>query len=541
MYAIDFGTSNTVIARWSEATQSPETIFLPGLSSQLKGNPPLIPSLLYVEKAAAEISQTKVLAGQTVRDRGLDLASDPRFFRNFKRGIGTRVQGFIPELDGHSLSFERIGSCFLHQVIGQLKAQDPSFSSLVFTVPVDSFESYRLWLGEVCESLDIEQVRLIDEPTAAALGYQLSPEARTLLVVDFGGGTLDFSLVQPTFEKAKPVGFLLKWGQKRSEEKSTASASTGPKTIRVLAKAGENLGGADIDRWIVEHFEKAQALPVTALTLRLAERLKIALSSAAATETCSEAYFDEETLDSYELSLTRDRFEQILTEQGFFERLDHRLAQVMQQAQRQNITAANIDAVLLVGGSAQIPAVQSWARRHFDPDKVRGDRPFEAVAQGALRLPNLELQDFLYHSYGIRHWDRKTNAHGWHPIIQRGQPYPMTEPVEFFLGASGERQPSIELIMGELGDESTTQTEIYFEGDRLVTRQANSGGAPAVQPLNDREGARTIAKLTPPGFPGSDRIRILFSIDAERFLRMTVEDLLTSETLLQDRVVVQLS
>ncbi|MEL7225782.1 MAG: Hsp70 family protein, partial [Cyanobacteria bacterium J06576_12] len=64
---------------------------------------------------------------------------------------------------------------------------------------------------------------------------------------------------------------------------------------------------------------------------------------------------------------------------------------------------------------------------------------------------------------------------------------------------------------------------------------------PTVQPLNDREGARSIATLTPPGFPGSDRIRISFSIDAERFLRMTVEDLLTSETLLSNQVVVQLS
>jgi len=540
MYAIDFGTSNTVITRWSDTNQAPETLSLPALSAQIKGNPPLVPSLLYVEQATAEAEQMKVIAGQTVRDRGLDLASDPRFFRNFKRGIGTAMQGFIPELDGQNLSFEQVGSCFLHQVIGQLKAQDDSFNSLVFTVPVDSFESYRLWLAQVCESLDIEQVRLIDEPTAAALGYQLSPDAKTLLVVDFGGGTLDFSLVQPTFEQARPVGFLLKWGKKRNREPS-ASSKNALKTVRVLAKAGENLGGADIDRWIVEHFETTQALPVTSLTLRLAEKLKIALSGAAATQMCSEAYFDEETLDSYELSLTRDRFEQILEEQGFFERLDNRLAQVMQQAQRQNITAADIDAVLLVGGSAQIPAVQSWATRHFDADKVKGDRPFEAVAEGALRLPNLELQDFLYHSYGIRYWDRKTNAHGWHPIIQRGQPYPTTDPVEFFLGASSEKQPSIELILGELGDEAPTQTEIYFEGGQLVTRQAASGGAPAVQPLNDRDGARSIAKLTPPGFPGSDRIRILFSIDAKRFLRMTVEDLLTAETLLQNQAVVQLS
>jgi molecular chaperone DnaK (HSP70) len=538
MYAIDFGTSNTVIARWNAATQQPETLLLPSLSAQLKNNPPLVPSLLYVEQAATQMFQVQSIAGQAVRDRGLDLASDPRFFRNFKRGIGTSVQGFMPELDGISLSFEQIGNCFLHQVLSALKAQDPDFSSVVFTVPVNSFETYRLWLGELCQSIDIDQVRLIDEPTAAALGYQLTSDQRRLLVIDFGGGTLDFSLVQPTVSADRPIGFLLKWGKQSLSTRQASEQASGQiaKTVRVLAKAGENLGGADIDRWLAEHFAETQNLPMTAVTLRLVEKLKIALSSA---QSATEAYFDEETLESYDLALDRDRFEQILTAQGFFERLDNRLDQVLQQAQRQGIEPDAIDAVLLVGGSAQIPAVQAWVSRHFDTAKIRGDRPFEAVAQGALSLQTTQLQDFLYHSYGIRYWNRRDNAHSWHPLIQRGQPYPTADPVELFLGASSEKQPSIELILAELG-EVAISTEVYFEGDQLVTRQAQTGSA-QVQTLNDREGARTIAQLTPPGFPGSDRIRVLFSVDADRFLRMTVEDLLTAETLMRDQIVAQLS
>lgn len=537
MYAIDFGTSNTVIARWNAATEAPETLSLPALSAQMKGNPPLVPSLLYVEKAADNAS---IIAGQSVRDRGLDLASDPRFFRNFKRGIGTPMQGFIPELDGQRLSFERVGGWFLTQVIEQLKAQDPDFSSLVFTVPVDSFEAYRLWLSEVCLSLGIDQVRLLDEPTAAALGYQLRADQRTLLVIDFGGGTLDFSLIQPAVSVDRPIGFLLKWGQRSGTARANRAAKTAThKTVRVLAKAGENLGGADIDRWLAEHFHYTQDLPVTALTLRLVEKLKIALSSA---QSATESYFDEETLDSYDLSLDRDRLEKILAEQGFFSRLDNRLDQLLQQAQRQSIRAEDIDAVLLVGGSAQIPAVKDWVCRHFDPGKVRSDRPFEAVAQGALSLRTTQLQDFLYHSYGVRYWDRRRNGHSWHPIIPSGQPYPTAEPIELFLGASSSKQPSIELVIGELG-EAQTSTEVYFEGDQLVTRQTGdrSSSQPQVQALNDREGARTIAKLMPPGFPGSDRIRIRFSIDGDRFLRMTIDDLLTSETLMNNQVVVQLS
>ena len=537
MYAIDFGTSNTVITRWNAATQTAETVSLPEISSQIQDNPPLIPSLVYVEKAAPEVAQASVIVGQTVRDRALDLSSDPRFFRNIKRGIGTSVQGFIPELDGQILSFEQVGSYFLTQVINTLKAQDPQLDSLVFTVPVDSFEAYRIWLSEVCQSLDISQVQLIDEPTAAALGYKLSAEQRTVLVIDFGGGTLDLSLIQRAKSAVeKPRGFRLQWGKKANSQKSATEARL--KTVKVLAKSGENLGGADIDRWLADYFESEQGLPKTAVTLRLVEKLKIALSSK---EQATEAYFDEETLDSYELSLERDRFNQILTEKGFFNRLENRLEQVLQQASRQNIGIPDIDAVLLVGGSAQIPTIHTWAESHFDTDKIKRDRPFGAVAQGALQLQTTELKDFLYHSYGIRFWDRRKNTHSWHPIIPEGQPYPTDRPIELLLGASSEKQPSIELILGELSSPKTS-TEVYFEGNQLVTRQTNARPDSKIQaqPLNDRDGARTIATLTPPGFPGSDRVRILFDIDAQRFLRMTVEDILTSETLMERQVVVQL-
>lgn len=203
VYAIDFGTSNTVITRWNTATQQPETLTLPGFSLKLAENPPLVPSLLYVEDG----SVGKVVVGQRVRDRGLDLSGDRRFFRNFKRGIGAEIQGFLPELDGTSISFEQAGTWFLTTLLQQLQATDPTLDSLVFTVPVDSFETYRNWLTQVCRSLQVSQVRLLDEPTAAALGYGLAQQ-RTVLVVDFGGGTLDLSWVKLEGRaEQKPVGF----------------------------------------------------------------------------------------------------------------------------------------------------------------------------------------------------------------------------------------------------------------------------------------------------------------------------------------------
>jgi molecular chaperone DnaK (HSP70) len=115
----------------------------------------------------------------------------------------------------------------------------------------------------------------------------------------------------------------------------------------------------------------------------------------------------------------------------------------------------------------------------------------------------------------------------------------MSQPFELTLGASLDNQPSIELIVGEIASEQG-RTEVYFEGDRLMTRSLSSQ-ASNVQALNDREGARTIARLNPLGQPGRDRIKIQFWIDSQRFLRINVEDLLLNTFILNDQVVAQLS
>jgi molecular chaperone DnaK (HSP70) len=496
-YAIDFGTSNTVITRWNAATGKAETLSVPGLSQVIAQNPPLIPSLLYVENAATD----RTLIGQAVRDRGLDVATDARFFRNFKRGLGQPILGFQPEMDGRSIGPEQIGTWYLTQIIEQVKQTDPGIlESVVFTVPVDSFEVYRLWLGQVCETCGLNQVRLLDEPTAAALGYGIVDEA-LLLVIDFGGGTLDLSLVRRSHSlaapSAKPTGFLLKWGKK--------------------------------------NFHETQGLAINPLTIRLVERLKINLSRQPQAQ---EVVFDDETFETVELNLTRDRFDDILRNRQFFNRLDASLNQVIQQAKRQGVEIGDISAVLLVGGTSQIPAVQTWAAQHFDASKIRSDRPFEAIAQGALQLgQGVDVQDFLYHGYGIRYWDRRLNAHNWHPIIKTGQPYPMKTPIELNLSASLANQPSIELILGEL---SETQTEVYFDGDRILMQDIATNQT-QVQPLNDQDGSRSIAVLDPLGDPGRDRIKVQFQVDKKRFLRITVDDLLTARTIVDDEAVVQLS
>lgn len=520
--AIDFGTSNTVVCRWNVATQSAEIVPLPDVAQRPPG-PAVVPSLVYVEDA----QRPQVLIGQGIRDRGLDQSPD-RCFKNFKRGIGTAIQGFIPDLDGCTVSFEQVGEWFLTQIIEQLKQQEESLDEIVLTVPVDSFETYRSWLGGLCQGWDMSRVRMLDEPTAAALGYGLT-DNETVLVIDFGGGTLDLATVQLSGRRSQSLGYILKWGQK-----AMGNSAQQVSTAKVVAKAGENLGGADIDQWVAQYLGNQHGIPLSPLTLRLAEQLKIQLSSA---RSASESYFDDETFDSYDLKLDRGQFEAILKQQGFFDRLDERLTQVLQQGRRQGLDLGDIDAVLLVGGTTQIPAVQAWVKERFGQTRVCCDRPFTAVSAGALQLQQTKLTDFLYHGYGIRFWDRRNHCHGWHPIIPQGQPYPMVQPVELVLGASSEKQPSIELIIGELGSDQGS-TEVYFEGNRLVTRQAQMGQTVA-QPLNEQ--APSIATLTPPGKPGEDRVKLSFMVDQDRLLRVTVEDILTEEVLAQKQAVVELS
>ena len=529
-YAIDFGTSNTAIARWNTATEKAELVRLPGLSQDFAALPPLIPSLVYVQDA----QKPQIIAGQTVRDRGLDFANDRRFFRGFKRGIGTDIQGFLPELDGQTLSFERVGEWFLRELIANLQSEtEENLQSLVLTVPVDSFESYRNWLMGICQSLAVEQIRILDEPTAAALGYGAA-DRELLLVVDFGGGTIDLSLVKlspATDDRTR--GYLLKWGKKMLGDNSAQQKNT----ARVIAKAGTNLGGTDIDNWLVDYFARTQDLPKSAIVTRLAERLKIKLSEATSAQ---EVYFNDETLETYRLELDRAVFESILEQHGFLSRLDDLMTEVLQQARRSGVENTDIDGVLLVGGSVKIPIVQQWIEGYFDEALVKNQQQFEAIAMGALQVAQtVEIQDFLYHSYGIRYWNRRANAHDWHPIIKTGQPYPTQRAVEMVLGASTPNQTQLELIIGELADRGAT-TEVYFDGDRLITRAVSSDNT-SVQPLNDREGARTIATLNPVGNPGQDRLKLLFNIDDQRYLRITVEDLLTQETLLNNYIVVQLN
>lgn len=527
-FAIDFGTSNTVIASLNSFTKKTKIVRLNDLCQKLSGTPPLIPSLLYLQDA----NKNKVLVGQEVLNSGLNSPNDVRFFRNFKRGVGSEIQGFLPEIDNTEISFETIGKIYLTKIIERLKSESSeALDSLVLTVPVDSFEIYRLWLTDICRSLEIEQIRIIDEPTAAALGYGLTDQ-KTLLVIDIGGGTADLSLVELETNFNNYQGLILKWGQKILGENQAQKN----RTAKVIAKVGKNLGGADLDNWLVNYFVKEQKLTPSSLLTRLVERLKIKLSTQ---DQATEVYFNDETLESFELSLDQETFAKVLRYHELFPQLDELMTKMLQSARRNGVEITNIDNVILVGGTVKIPQVQDWVSGYFPVEKIRCDRPLTAVAEGALQIiSDIEVKDFLYHSYGVRYWDRKNKRHSWHPLIKNGQPYPMSQPVTLTLGASVKNQSHIELVIGEIGSQDVV-TEVYFENNQLKTRNLNNEQN-LVKPLNDSDQAKTIATLDPPGQPGSDRIELQFQVDSQCYLRVSVKDLLTENTILDSQILTKI-
>jgi molecular chaperone DnaK (HSP70) len=179
-------------------------------------------------------------------------------------------------------------------------------------------------------------------------------------------------------------------------------------------------------------------------------------------------------------------------------------------------------------------------RTMFGRERIYEHRPFEAVAHGALGLSmGVGLDDFLYHSYGIRHLSPITNRHEYEEIIPAGTRYPLEEAVEIVLAASRQGQEAIELVIGEVEEGASGITEVMF-GDHAILMVEDGLELHRVVPLNDEDGARTVAHLDPPGVPGVDRIQAKFNVDNNRMLRVTVTDLESDRILLRAAAVVEL-
>ncbi len=539
--SVDFGTTNTVIAVWREATSAPETIRLPGLSTPAADSAlPLIPSLLYVRNGETE----EVVVGQAVRAEGYDVHGDERYFASFKRGIAAHSRPLARVLDGAEWDDARAGEAFLNAVLKAAAGQETGgVDELVLTVPVQSFERYLKWLRDETGvatgslGLGIRRLRIVDESTAAALGYDVRTPGEMILVFDFGGGTLDVSLVRMPI--AEEGGGVLIEGGKPAYSPVTADEAE----ARVVAKAGRVLGGDDIDHWLLDELlvrNGVQRVDVgdayTQLKLAV-EAAKIRLSEY---ENAEVGVFDADSYRTYRAAFTRTQLEDLLDRHEFYSTIQKTVDKVLRGARARGIFPEDIGAVLLVGGTSQIPSVRRMLRALFGSERVFEHKPFEAVAHGALGLAvGVGLDDFLYHSYGVRHLSPITGRHEWEEIIPAGVRYPLEEPVKLILTASRDGQEALELVIGEVEESAGGVAEVMF-GDRAILLVDGGIELREVIALNDEDGSRTVAHLDPPGKAGEDRVEVEFNVDQNRTLRVTVHDLQTKKAVLRNVPVVEL-
>lgn len=527
--AIDFGTTNSVVVVWSEKTEKAEIFPVPQISdTTVEDRPPIIPSLIYVHDAI----KGEFTIGQHVREKGLDAQRDNRLFRNFKRGIVALPAPEPRDIDGKQFADRHAGSNFVKQVLAALPFKNEEIETLVLTAPVAAFEGYLAWLNEVIDDIAPDKIRVVDESTAAALGYAVTEPGAVVLVFDFGGGTLDLSLVQLPEHQKQTGGFLRK----------LVSSNAAKNSARVIAKAGRVIGGSDIDQWLIAYVLKKANLTTKDLgnaytpLLTKCEQAKIILSTAESAVVAFDA-----AGKSYSITVTRAELEQLLEENEFYTALRRVVDKVMHVARQRGIFKEDIHYVLMVGGTSLMPSVQRTLAQYFTDMAVRADKPFTAVAEGALQLAaGFGLEDYLIHSYGLRHLDPDTGEHAWDEIISMGSAYPITQPVEVTLSAAHDNQKEVEFVIGEIDTDTVSMVEVRYEDGQAVFVADTKGSEQRIIPMNEADALKMLAHLNPQGQPGEERLRVQFTVDDRRRLKMTVIDIKTDKILLTDVAVATL-
>ena len=509
--AIDLGSTNTVVAFQDGNASPPQLLDLTPISQR----PGEVPSLIWSNARANH----QPLVGRQVLDSGLSDGTALELHRDFKRWIGVLDKSDLPS---HPLSPEQAGEILLHQIWQRLPTS-VSVKRLVLTAPIDQALGYRQWLLQACTSLPVEEVALVDEPTAAAMGAGL-PAGSKLLVVDLGGGTLDLSLValEGGEGRAAPLAQLLRFrGRDLKNSKQTL------RSARVLGKAGIALGGRDLDHWILDHLLPSDPdliqKNLTSL-LNAAERLKCRLSSPdiGAEETLSELASGIDLAQPITLSLDRNQFHALLERRGLLKVLEGLLDRTLASARQQGCRPEDLNAIVAVGGGAHLPLMRQWLSETMQPVPLLTPPPIQAVATGALNLtPGVRIRDLLQKGVHLRCWDRRSNSHHWHPLFLSGQPWPSLQPLVLNLSASRSNQQDLELVLGE--PQGERRHEVVFVGG-LPTVRDTSNAPDTIQPLL----SKTIRiELNPLGQPGEDCLRLAFQLDDEAQLIMSGEDLRT--------------
>ena len=343
---IDLGTTNSCVS----VIENDTPVMIPGASGGIT-----TPSIVAFTKGGQR------LVGESARRQAV--TNPDRTISSVKRHMGTDWKIRIDGTDYHPQTISAM-------ILMQLKADAEKFlneevKEAVITVPAYFNDIQRQATKDAGRIAGLEVKRIINEPTSAALAYGLDHgEAQKVMVYDLGGGTFDVSIIE-----------------------------IGEGVIEVLATSGDNhLGGDDFDQrivqWLVQEFKKETRVDVSgdfAAMQRIrdgAEQAKKELSSAESAKIVLPYLTKRRGEDLHlDMTLTRAKFEELIRD--LLERTAEPVRSALGDAR---ISPADLDRVLLVGGSTRIPAVQEKVRELTGKMPSKNINPDECVAKGAAIL-----------------------------------------------------------------------------------------------------------------------------------------------------------